>query len=91
MKANIQADIEKVYTRFVVDESVTDLLKESSEIIYIQDIGNMYKSCCTADFATASITKNHLTPRPGFEPGYPEGNRISNPAHYQIMRPRLMR
>ena len=34
MKANIQADIEKVYTRFVVDESVTDLLKESSEIIF---------------------------------------------------------
>ncbi len=34
MKSNIQTDMEKVYTKFVVDESVTEWLKESSEIIF---------------------------------------------------------
>jgi hypothetical protein len=34
MKTNIQTDLEKVYTRFTVAESVTDWLKESTEIIF---------------------------------------------------------
>ena len=34
MKANIQTDLKKAYTKFSVDESVMDWLKESTEIIF---------------------------------------------------------